>query len=275
MHDEQFRRLLDFMELSWDGYRKVRKGVKKRIGRHMQSLDCRQLEDYLRLLGAHPEIRRECERLMTVPISRFFRDRHLWQALQSHLLPDIVPAARKHFKVWSAGCACGEEAYSLRILWERIKGRRRHWPVLEILASDSNPQVLEKAQSGCYGISSLKEVPAEIKQQFFATLPGGHRFQILPSLKEGIVWRRHDLMRDPPPASQFDLIFLRNSILTYYKPLLKFAALNRILDCLEPKGSLIVGSHERLPDTIKSLQRDRAVACIYKRIIRRADPENR
>ena len=73
MDDRAFGRLLEFLGLSWPGYRRVRKGVKKRVGRHMQA--------YLEKLMQNKEVRRQCERLMCVSISRFFRDRRLWEAL--------------------------------------------------------------------------------------------------------------------------------------------------------------------------------------------------
>ena len=81
MDDDQFRLLLDYLGYSWRGYRRVRKGVKKRIRRHMQQLGCRHIPSYLNMLTLQAETRQECEMLMTVPISRFFRDRHIWQML--------------------------------------------------------------------------------------------------------------------------------------------------------------------------------------------------
>jgi len=72
MDDGQFRILLEYLQYSWTGYRKVRKGVKKRMQRHMQQLGCRNVMDYLKILDLEPGTRHECELLMTVSISRFF-----------------------------------------------------------------------------------------------------------------------------------------------------------------------------------------------------------
>ena len=79
MDDAQFRILLEHLGYCWDGCRRVRKGVKKRTHRHMQQLGCRDIPAYLNLLDNQVERRHECELLMTVSISRFFRDRRLWQ----------------------------------------------------------------------------------------------------------------------------------------------------------------------------------------------------
>ena len=123
MDDRQFRELLHRFELSWDGYRKVRKGVKKRIRRHMQQLKCQNVRDYFVALEKDKEQRRQCERLMTVSISRFFRDRGLWLMLENEVLPCIIDNNKALVKVWSAGSACGEEVYSFKILWDRLRER--------------------------------------------------------------------------------------------------------------------------------------------------------
>jgi len=94
MDDKQFRQLLNWFGLSWDGYRKVRKGVKKRIRRHMQQLGCQNMEAYFLSLDKSEELRLQSERLMTVSISRFFRDRHLWKTLENRILRSIIEKKR-------------------------------------------------------------------------------------------------------------------------------------------------------------------------------------
>jgi chemotaxis protein methyltransferase CheR len=121
MDDQQFRQLLIHFQYSWAGYRKVRKGVKKRINRHMHQLGCRNMDAYLDKLDQSHKTRQACERLMTVSISRFFRDRQFWHTLEKKLLPELLESRAEKVKVWSAGCACGEEAYSFKIVWEGLK----------------------------------------------------------------------------------------------------------------------------------------------------------
>ena len=105
MDDIQFKLLLEFLGYSWLGYRKVRRGVKKRIRRHMRRLGCRDITAYLNQLRAQAGSRQDCELLMTVPISRFFRDRRLWLMLESRRLPDIIVGNHSQIAVWFAGCA--------------------------------------------------------------------------------------------------------------------------------------------------------------------------
>ena len=246
MHDAQFRNLLDHLGYRWAGYRKVRKGVKKRIYRHMQRLGCRNVAEYIATIDQQKDSRQECELLMTVSISRFFRDRRLWQMLEEQWLPDIVAKNPPKIKVWSAGCAGGEEAYSFKIVWERLASHMVSLPQLEILATDRNPRYIERARSGIYSPGSLKELSLHSRASFFETLKGAKRYAVKERLRSNISWKVHHLLTDPP-GSNYNIIFMRNNILTYYRHDIQKRALSGILPCLLPDGLLIIGCHESLP----------------------------
>ncbi len=246
MDDHQFRQLLNRFGLSWRGYRRVRKGVKKRIRRHMSTLGCEDFETYLLALDNDMELRAQCEVLMTVSISRFFRDRGFWETLENQILPEIIDKNRENVKVWFAGCACGEEVFSFAILWDRLRDRFQALPGLEVLATDMNPVYLKRARLGLYARSSLKEVPADLQSKYFKRQEETDQYRIARSLEKCISWRCHDLLHEPPDRN-FHLIFLRNNLLTYYEEELKTPAFQKVTDCLVPGGFLIVGSHEKLP----------------------------
>jgi chemotaxis protein methyltransferase CheR len=246
MDDAQFRKLLEFLGYSWDGYRRVRKGVKKRIQRHMQRLGCRDISAYLNRLENQADCRHECELLMSVSISRFFRDQHLWQMLENRWLPDIITRNPRQINVWSAGCACGEEAYSVKIIWERLKFRFESLPSLEILATDRHPQYIQRARSGIYNRSSLREVAADVRTRFFDSSQGSKQFILKKKLKKDIHWEICELLTESP-ASMFQIIFLRNNILTYCRQADQIRALESIINCLAAGGLLIIGCHETLP----------------------------
>lgn len=246
MNDQQFRQLLNRYEFSWAGYRKVRKGVKKRIHRYMKSIDCSNMADFLTELDINDDIRLECERLMTVSISRFFRDREFWQGFKENILPEFVDVDREKIKFWSAGCACGEEAYSFKIIWDLLGNSYPHVPDLEVLATDINPIYLDRARVGIYQPSSLKEVTKEIRSRYFKQKGGKKLFEVKASLKEGISWKNHHLLSDPP-GLDFDIVFLRNNVLTYYKDRLQNWAFSNVLASLAPNGILVLGSHETIP----------------------------
>ena len=205
MDDQQFRHIIETFGLSWHGYRKVRKGVKKRIARHMQELNCRSVAQYLSVLESNPRLRAQSQRLLTVSISRFFRDRELWRALESIVFPEICGATKNSVRIWSSGCARGEEPYSIAIAWDvftRASELHRH---LDLWATDANPEWLSKAKAGVYARSSLKEVEPNVLETYFQPLPESTEFAVSPSIKKNIIWKVHDLVADDPPARDFSV----------------------------------------------------------------------
>jgi chemotaxis protein methyltransferase CheR len=263
MDDHQFRKLLDWFGYSWAGYRKVRKGVKKRIARHMQELQCPAMDAYLELLASDGDALEQCRLRMTVSISRFFRDRQLWQGLQDRILPELLGAPRDFLRVWSAGCACGEEPYTFAILWDHLNRSGAELPRLELLASDVNPHYIAKAKVGIYPLSSLKEVPAALRLAYFDQCKSKPLFEIKAFLKAAVTWLERDLFNGPP-ASGFHLILIRNNLLTYYQSRLVEHAFGKIAAGLADDGWLSVGAHEKLPERPCGLIRDDAVPWAYR-----------
>jgi chemotaxis protein methyltransferase CheR len=247
MEDDQFRQLLQFFNRSWKGYRKVRKGVKKRVARHMQTLGCRRIETYLKLLASDDAVLDACNQLMAVSISRFFRDRRVWEILKNEILPELAEGREERVCLWSAGCARGEEAYSLRIAWEEIGPKRPDRSRLEILATDIRADYLEQAREGVYNRGSVRELSAEQLSRYFIIKKGGRRLHIQPELKTGIQWKRLDLTTAQTPDHGFDLICLRNNLLTYFQDPEKSTAFKHVTSALKAKGYLIIGAHEQLP----------------------------
>ncbi len=264
MDDDQFHQLLTYLDFSWDGYRKVRKGVKKRISRHMKELGCDEVAAYRMILACDGSARRECERLMTVSISRFFRDRRLWEGLREEILPPLVRRRGDPFRVWSAGCAGGEEAYSFNMLWALLKETLPSMPELIITATDLNDECLERARAGVYTPGSLREVSKGLRKRFFETLVKGQRYGVKPFLKENIRWERHQLL-SAPPADGFHLILLRNNVMTYFQEPLRIEALNQVTQSLPPSGLLVLGARERLPEACEGLVALPDYPFIYKK----------
>lgn len=264
MDDTQFRQLLDGLDYSWSGYRKVRKGVKKRISRHMQELHCPSMQAYLDLIKQNKEVLQECELRLTVSISRFFRDRQLWAGLEEDLLPGIIKTHPRRLRVWSAGCARGEEVYSFKILWEHLKQPHTHLPVLEITATDKHPAYLDKAREGIYTPGSLKEISPEMRERYFKIRKRGNQFDIKAFVKADIDWKVQDIFA-MPAGSDFNIIFLRNNLLTYYKTFQQEEGLCRVTKALTPNGWLIVGSHEKMPAGVSNFRRHASIPWVYYR----------
>jgi chemotaxis protein methyltransferase CheR len=267
MDDHQFQILLEYLQYSWSGYRRVRRGVKKRIQRHMQQLGCRNMTDYLKVLDLEPSTRHECEFLMTVSISRFLRDRRLWEMLERRWLPGMIANVPAALKVWSAGCACGEEVYSFKIIWEQLGRQFNNMPALDLLATDRHPQYLERARSGIYNRSSLREVAPDWRQLYFKSRQGSRQYVIKDHLKSRIRWEIHHLSTEPP-GEDFNIICLRNNVLTYYRQEARKKALAGILNHLSPDGLLIIGCHETLPFQRQSLRPMAELSYVFKKVCR-------
>jgi chemotaxis methyl-accepting protein methylase len=265
MDDLSFSQLLEYLRLSWPGYRKVRMGVKKRVCRHMQDLGCRNMREYLEQLERREEVRRQCEQLMTVPISRFFRDQRLWEAMENQIMPELIDTCRDRVGVWSAGCACGEEVYSLKILWELMSRSIVNLPVLDITASDLNPFCLKRAEDAVYPLSSLKEVTENLRATWFLAEPGGKRFKVKPALRTGITWLTHNFFSGAP-GSGFHLILIRNNLLTYYPGDRIRLVLDEIIRALSVGGYMVIGSHEKLPFPSSAIQPCPSLSCAFKKV---------
>ena len=259
LSDRQFGKLLAYFDRPFEGYRKVRGGVKKRIRRRMAQLRCTDMEDYLRILDEDPQEKTACENCLTVTISRFFRDRRLWEYLRTTVLPDAAERSSGRVDIWSAGCANGEEAYSLALLWDMLGIDTR----LHITATDLDTDNLERARLGVYELSSLKELSGSIRIRYFSPLPGERGYRIQPELTKSIRWLRHNMF-DPPPEGPFHVVFLRNNLLTYYQGAELETALARITKTMAPRGYLVIGSHERLPENGFSFRRHEECPFVYQ-----------
>ena len=264
MHESEFASVLERFALSPKGYLKVRKGVQKRIVRHMQELRCPSMKAYLERLDTDGDAERQARRLMDVSISRFFRDGPLWRILEEEILPSLIANHPGGLRAWSAGCALGQEIYSFRILWALLAEKTSAMPSLELWATDVNPAYLERAIEGFYPPGALARIPAEAKTRFFR--PAGRAsFRVVDAPPEGIRWQVHDLTADPPPARDFHIVFLRNNLLTYYRGVIVEAALPAIVGSLVPGGYLVIGRKEKMPDSLKGFHPHLSVSCLHRK----------
>ncbi|MFY0583069.1 CheR family methyltransferase [Cystobacter fuscus] len=168
MTDAECRELLRWaaprLGLREEGFRRVRAQVCKRVGRRMKALGLSGLDAYVARLEAEPAERAVLDALCRVTISRFYRDSALFDALLEPLLPQVLVSARARgecrLRVWSAGCASGEEPYSVSVLFRRGLAPRFPDFHLELVATDADASLLERARRGCYRRATLRELPA-------------------------------------------------------------------------------------------------------------------
>ena len=229
----------------------------------MLTLGCQTVDEYIENLSLKTDIRAACRLHLTVSISRFFRDKRLWEVLENQFLPRLLSKNESRLQVWSCGCARGEEAYSLKIVWDRLGRSYPDLPKLKLWATDINPIYIDAAKKGIYGISSLKELPQTCIDRYFDKVVGKQRYILKPFLKMGIQFELNDIIEDDPPAPYFDIIFIRNNLLTYYQNPEKENALETVLSVLKPGGILITGSHEKLSSDFDNMKFNPDFPMIY------------
>ena len=255
----------------WVGFRKVRGQVCKRISRRMQTLNLRTLDAYRDYLGAHPDEWDRLDAMCRITISRFYRDRGVFDALRDPLLPDLARRLAKRgiptLRAWSAGCASGEEPYTLRLLWNFDVSHRAPGVNLYVAATDVQAHMLSRARRGCYPRGTLKELPDDWIEAAFEVRDEASEapWCLRPAYRRGIDWLQQDI-RETMPDGPFHLILCRNLVFTYFDTDLQRTCLARLLDRLVPRGLLLLGKHESLPDGDWRLD----VWDAHKRIFRRA-----
>lgn len=252
MHDEDCVRFLKDclprLELRWAGFRRVHRTVCKRIGRRLRALDLPDLAAYRRRLEADPTEWARLDALCRIPVSRFYRDRRVFDALRDDVLPALAGAASARagrlVRAWCAGCASGEEVYTLRLIWDLSLAPRHPALRFTILGTDADEVLLARAADACYGRGSFREAPRAWLDRAFEVRHG--RLCLRSEFKRDVAFRRQDI-RTIQPAGPFDLVLCRNLVMTYFAPALQERLLPAILARLRPGGVLIMGAGERLP----------------------------
>jgi chemotaxis protein methyltransferase CheR len=235
--------------LRWDGFRRVRGTVRKRVARRVAELELPDVRAYRARLEIDPDEWKIFEAMCRIPISRFYRDRAVYDALVADVLPSLARDAareRRAVRVWSAGCASGEEPYTIAIAW-RVEIAPSHPEVaLEILASDVDQTMISRARRGCYPEGNWRELPERYRIAGFerdATSP--RTVCVRPEIRSAVTFRCEDIRRSMPEGP-FDLVLSRNLAFTYFDEATQRDFAQRVGACLRRGGALVVGAHEDL-----------------------------
>jgi chemotaxis protein methyltransferase CheR len=243
------------LSLRWAGFVKVRGQVCKRLRHRIKALSLSGFAAYQNRLEADPREWRVLDDCCRVTISRFFRDRKVFEALRTHVLPEIAAQAvhRQHeSRCWSAGCASGEEPYTIKVLWDLEVAKVFPGATLAIIGTDIDEEVLSRARGGCYPSSSLHELPQNLIVDGFDRK--GDQFCVRQRHRQGIDFSHQDLRR-AAPSGLFDLILCRNLAFTYFDLSLQREVLTRLVERLSPNGWLVIGKGEQLPEAPHWLKR--------------------
>ena len=219
----------------------------------MRDLGLDSYAAYRARLEGDPSEWRAVDECCHITISRFFRDRGIFEVVRRRLLPDVAARAKREgrdARVWSAGCASGEEPYTLRMLWDFEVATAYPGVALSIVASDVDQAMLARAREGCFEPTSLHELPPTVIEQGFDRLDS--RYCVKPEHREGVEFLDQDLRTETPPRL-FDLILCRYVAFTYFTVSLQREVLASMLKWLRPQGYLVIGTHEHLPGDIPEL----------------------
>lgn len=226
-----------------DFHRYKRPSILRRLQRRMIATDMNQLADYVTYLVGNPE---ECSRLVAsflINVTDFFRDPELFADLRERVLPDLIAYARVHnqeLRIWSAGCATGEEAYSLAILVADILGDELDQFAVQIFATDVDEDAVAFARRGLYAEAALAHVPEAIRARMFTQRQDN--YEIAPRVRGLVIFGQHDLgQRAPFP--RIDLVMCRN-VLIYFTSDLQRRTLQLFAFALRPGGVLVLGKAE-------------------------------
>jgi chemotaxis protein methyltransferase CheR len=224
----------------------VRRQVCRRVRRRAGELGYASLAGYRDRLERDPDEWRELDALTNVTISRFCRDRGVFAFLRSDVLPALVEQARDMgggvVRAWSAGCASGEEPFTLAIMWELALAPDAQ---LQILATDAEPALLRRAANGRYPPSALRELPDGWRDAAFTR--DGDELVLAPRFRRDVTLARRDI-RDDPPDGPFDLVLCRYLAFTYFDDAGQRATVRRLAGVTRPGAALVLGTHEDLPD---------------------------
>ena len=240
----ELRSFLESFGFAWRGYRKKRRKARANLARRMGELGAPSLAAYAARVRRDADERCRLHAVVGITVSRFFRDRVDWDLLaQQVLVPWIARGGER--RAWSMGCASGEEPFTLRMLWLALSGAGR---ALEILATDVQPELLDRARRGVYPRAALHSIPPELADRWLQRV--GETVTLDRALPASVELRRHDYLLDPWPVG-FDLILARNGIFTYRARQEHAAWLERIVASLRPAGWLFLGSNDLVPDGIR------------------------
>lgn len=268
MNDVECVRFLQWalpqMGLRWPGFRRVRRQVCRRVAARMQQLGLSQAPAYAAYLERNPTEWERLEALCGVTISRFYRDRAVFDHLTERILPDLARAAGPDgtLRAWSAGCASGEEPYTLALIWEMRFAAQ--YPNLKygVLGTDREAELLARAARACYRRSSLRELPAAWIERAFERVDD--EWCLSPALRNAVQLELQDL-RKTLPVGPFALILCRNLAFTYFDDAEQRRVLEALAARLAPEGYLVTGAHERLPEGQQAVHAIAEARCIYRK----------
>ena len=225
--------------------------LERRIGKRLSATACKDFSEYLSCLQGEPFELDQLLHVITINVSRFFRDTLTFELIADRILPTIIQDKRQSkdhsLRLWSAGCARGEEPYSLAILIHELIRKEELSLNLHIFATDIDGGTLADAGKAIYPLSSIENMKHRLLTKYF-TQEGGS-FRLIPEIKNLVTFSLYDMLdkkHSVPPESvfgNFDLVLCRN-LLIYFNPEYQETIFQKLHHSLARKGYLILGEAE-------------------------------
>jgi two-component system, chemotaxis family, CheB/CheR fusion protein len=242
--DPAFEALLVFLRerrgFDFTGYK--RPSLMRRVRRRMNDVGIDSMAEYEDFLEVHPEEFTPLFNTVLINVTSFFRDRSAWEHLRERLLPQVIASAGPTIRVWSAGSASGQEAFSLAILLAEALGAEQFRQRVKIYATDVDEEALAQARTAVFTERELNGLTQEQVEEYFQ--PEGARFAFRKDLRRSVIFGRNDLVQDAP-ISHVDLLLCRNTLM-YFNAETQSRILGRLHFALNPDGLLFLGKAEML-----------------------------
>ena len=243
---QDFVRLLDYLKANrgfdFSGYKLS--SLIRRVQKRMQEVGVASFNDYIDYLEVHPDEFLPLFNTVLINVTGFFRDPQAWQALAAQVLPRILESKGNDepIRCWSAGCASGQEAYTLAILLAEALGEPELRRRVKLYATDVDEDALVQARQGSYTEAEVEGLPAELLSRYFEKT--GERWVFRSDLRRSLIFGRHDLVQDAA-ISRLDLLVCRNTLM-YLNAETQAKVLARFHFALQRGGYLFLGKAETL-----------------------------
>ncbi|MHB1006299.1 MAG: CheR family methyltransferase [Chloroflexota bacterium] len=244
--ERDFENLLEYIRRSrgfdFSGYKRA--GLVRRVGKRLSAIGLGTFGQYLDYLEAQPEEFSLLFNAVLINVTGFFRDPKSWEFIAGTIVPQLLAGKGdgEPLRVWSAGCASGEEAYTVAILLAETLGEVGFRERVKIYGTDVDEEALNLARLGVYGEKDLVEIQPELREKYFER--ADHHFAFRKDLRRSVIFGRHDLLQDPP-ISRIDLLTCRNTLM-YFNAETQAKILKRLHFALNRTGFLFVGKAEML-----------------------------
>ena len=239
--------LLEQQNFYLEGYKVL--CIKRRLAARIRAVGYHDPAAYVELLQQSVHEQEQLLVALSIHVSQFFRNQSVFQMLEKRILPELLEASRNNsskLRLWSIGCANGEEPYSLALLCQKL---RRKEDLLSIIGTDLSPEALKRAKQGLFPAERVRGVPGEMLADFFSQ--NGQQYQLHKQIREQVQFFRHDILADQP-FYRADLVLCRN-LLIYFSREQQCQVLEILAAALLPGGYLVLGRAETLAPTCREL----------------------